>query len=137
MKGTHQVLPGRQVDRDLAADAAVDLREQGGGHLDEIQSPQIGCGHETGQIADDPAPERQHDISPVERGCHRALVEPTGLIQGFVLLAVRDQGLTGLESRPGQAGQHRLQVPSGHRRVGDDQDVSAPAELGQGGSHPA
>ena len=58
MKGADQVLAVLAVDRGLAADRAVDLRQQRGRHLHVIEAAQQGRGGKAGEIADDAAAQR-------------------------------------------------------------------------------
>ena len=53
VEGPDEVLAGGQVDGDLAADAAVDLGEQGGGDLDQGDAAGVGGGDEADEVADD------------------------------------------------------------------------------------
>ena len=53
-----QVLAVRRVDRGLAADRAVDLRQQRRRHLYEVDAAQQGRGGKAGEVADDAAAER-------------------------------------------------------------------------------
>jgi hypothetical protein len=46
-----QILAGCRVDPGLAADRAVDLREEGGGDLDVAAAPLQDCRGEAGQVA--------------------------------------------------------------------------------------
>ena len=61
-----QVLACARVDRGLAADAGIDLRQQRGGKLDEAAAALEHRGGETGQIADHPAAKGQYVIAPVD-----------------------------------------------------------------------
>ena len=55
MERADQVLAQRVVDADLAADRAVDLRQQRRRHLDDRDAAQIGRRREAGDVADDAA----------------------------------------------------------------------------------
>ncbi len=57
MKGPHQILALRRVDRGLAADRTVDLCQQGGWNLHVIDAAQQRCGGKAGKIADHAAPQ--------------------------------------------------------------------------------
>src|SRR6267142_2094823 len=59
-KSPHHVLRGWQVKANLTADAAVDLSEQSGWNLDKSQPAAIGGRHETSQIADHAAANRDN-----------------------------------------------------------------------------
>ena len=52
IEGTHQILSFRKVYSRLAADAAVNLREQRGGNVDDSNSPSVACRHEARYVAD-------------------------------------------------------------------------------------
>ena len=52
-----EVLAERVVDADLAADRAVDLREQGRRHMRERDATEVGGSGEAGHVADDAAAE--------------------------------------------------------------------------------
>ena len=59
MEVADEVLAGGKVDARLAADGAVDHREQGGRELGEIDPTLIRSGRETGEVTDDAAAERE------------------------------------------------------------------------------
>ena len=83
MKRADQVLPERVVDADLAADGAVDLREQGGRHVHQVYPAQVRRGREPDGVADDPAAHRDD----------RRLAVGAALDQGFVKAGDRLQRL--------------------------------------------
>ena len=66
VKGADQVLALAGVDPGLAADRAVDLRQKGRRHLDEVQAAQGQRGGQPGQVADHAAAEGDHDAAPVD-----------------------------------------------------------------------
>ena len=66
VKGADQVLAGGMVHAGLAADRGVDLREQRGRQLDEIDTALVAGGGEPGHVA---------DHAPAERGDARVAVE--------------------------------------------------------------
>jgi ElaB/YqjD/DUF883 family membrane-anchored ribosome-binding protein len=61
-----QILAGAAVDRGLAADRAVDLREQGGGNLDEVAAALEDRGREADQVADHAAAQRDDMIAALD-----------------------------------------------------------------------
>ena len=63
VEGADEVLAGREVHADLAADRRVDLRQQRRRHLDERDAAQEGRGREARHVADDAAPDG-HDDRP-------------------------------------------------------------------------
>ena len=62
MKRADQVLSVRGVDTGLPADSAVDLRKQGGRNLNARNAPPDKRGHETGDVADHAAAERNDEV---------------------------------------------------------------------------
>src|SRR3546814_18606508 len=80
MKGSDKILARGHVDRGLAADAAVDLREQGRRDLDEVAAALDDAARDTDEVTD-PAPAKGSDMvaaldpfeigreSGRERGC--------------------------------------------------------------------
>ncbi len=61
IKSADEIFAGLQIDADLAADGAVHQREQRCRRLNEGNSAQISRRDEAGQIADDPAAERDDE----------------------------------------------------------------------------
>ena len=68
VEGAGQVLAGLQVHAGLAADAAVHLRQQRGGHLHEGHAAHRDRRGEAGEVAHHAAAERDHRRAPVEPG---------------------------------------------------------------------
>ena len=62
MKGAEQVLAMRRVDAGLAADRGIDLRQQRGRHLHEIDAAADDRCGKAGEIADHAAAERDDEI---------------------------------------------------------------------------
>ena len=60
VEGADQVLGARVVDADLAADRAVDHRQQRGRHLDPVDAAHVGGGGEAGHVAHHAAAEGDH-----------------------------------------------------------------------------
>src|SRR5207244_4242519 len=60
---THEVLALRQVDAGLAADRAVDHREQRGGHLHDVDAAVIDGRRKPRGVADDSAAGGDHEIA--------------------------------------------------------------------------
>src|SRR5690606_23641527 len=89
VEGAEQVLAVRRIDAGLAADRAVDLRQQRGRELDEIHAAPGNGGGEAGEVADHPAPEGKDDVAALEPGGEDRLDH----------LAQPDPGLAGLTGR--------------------------------------
>ena len=71
MEGADHVLAARVVDRGLAADRGVDLREQRGRHLHESDAALVDRRGESGQVADHAAAQGDDQRHP-GRGARRA-----------------------------------------------------------------
>ena len=119
VEGADQVLPERMVDADLAANRAVDLRQERGRYVDERDAAQVGGGGVAREVADDAAAERD------EGG--RAL--GVRLDEGVVNLHDRRHLLVafavGHDDRFGLRGlREALPVESPDGRAGDDEPSS-------------
>src|SRR3546814_2055304 len=66
VEGADQILARGDVDRGLAADATVDLREQGRRHLDEDAAALDDAACEADEIADHPAAERDDMVAALD-----------------------------------------------------------------------
>ena len=62
MERADQVLAVRRIDAGLAADRGIDLRQQRGRHLHEIDAAPHDRRGKAGEIADHAAAERDHEI---------------------------------------------------------------------------
>src|SRR5262249_28529738 len=89
MEDPDHVLAARMVDRDLAADGAVDHGEQGGRDHEEGQSAGVGSGDEASKIADDPAAHRDNESAAVGREIDERVVEAGGDCKRFLSFAGR------------------------------------------------
>ena len=120
MEGTDQILATRGVNRRLAADRGIDLGQQGGRDLDEVDATHIERSRQPGQIADNPATEREDQIPPVESEGQQPVDHPLQLGEGFGGLARRH----GQQSRPDpgrfKRRQHRGPMQGRDRLVRDD-----------------
>ena len=84
MEGADQVLAVRRIDAGLAADRGIDLRQQGGRHLHEIDAAAQDRGREAGEIADHAAAERDDEIVALDLGRDQRLADllETGIALG-------------------------------------------------------
>ena len=86
------------VHRDFAADAGVDLRQQGGGNLQEWHAAQIGRSDKSRQIADHAAAQRQNRAVAVQAGHNRLGIQNIRLRQGLGRLSCRHDRQSHAES---------------------------------------
>ena len=66
MEGADQVLAVRRIDAGLAADRGIDLRQQRGRHLHEVEAAPHARRGEAGEIADHAAAERDDQIAALD-----------------------------------------------------------------------
>ena len=110
MEGADEILARRRIDRRLAANRRIDLREQRRRHLDELAAAPQDAGGKAGQVADDTAAERHHRVAAL----HPQLQQPLGevferrpVLGGF---AGRQDDLVNRQTRRRQPGGERRQV---------------------------
>src|SRR6266568_4490810 len=110
MKGADEVLAGRNIHADFAADRAVHLGEQSRGHLQERDAAQIGGCHKAGDVTHHAAAEGDDE---------RAAFEP---MFGRVAVAALN-GVEALGSFAGRKGHHGADeaglFEAGHRGAGE------------------
>src|SRR5262249_17161805 len=126
MESPDQVLAERVIDRRLASDRAVDLREQRRGNLDVIDSAQKSRGDKARQVARHAAAERDHGVGPFKTIGDQKTPGAFGRAQRFRPLAVADQMRERREAGPFQTPFNALAEERVHLRVRDD---SKPASL--------
>ncbi len=115
-----QVLAVRRVDARLAADAGIDLRQEGGGNLNEAHAAAQRGGAEAGQVADHPAAERDDDVPPFDARLDQRVGDAGELLIGFGRLARRAYDRGRAEARRGEALRQPVEVERRDMRVGDD-----------------
>ena len=115
-----EVLAGRHVDAGLAADRAVDLSQQRGGDLDEIDAAQQDRRRETGKIADHAAAQRDN-LRRALAACRDHGVQHMRKLRDILAgLAGRNDGVFAANSRCAQIGGQGVEVQRRHVAVGDD-----------------
>ena len=118
MTGADQVLALAGVDPGLAADRAVDLSQQGGGDLDEVEAAQRDCRGQSGQVADDPAAQRHQQGPAVDPGVEQVTGQPLEMGEVLGRLAGRQHDLAVAEARLVEGGEQRLEMQAGDGLVG-------------------
>jgi len=82
-----QVFALRQVDTGFAADARIDLREEGCGHLDVGDAAHVNAGEESAYVADDAAAEGDQQRAAISAGSGHLAEELFNAGEGLVFLA--------------------------------------------------
>ena len=104
MEAADQVFAGSRIDPGLAANRTVHLRQQGGGHLDEIHTAKEACGRKADKVADDTAAKSDEYHIAVDPQCQYVFEKP------------RQHGhaLAGFAGRNGEAVAAPCRRPAGH-----------------------
>ncbi len=89
VEGADHVLGPRQIHRDLAADGAVDHRQQRRRDHEERQAAGVGRSDEACEIADDAAADRDDQRPPIGRQIEERLVQLSRHGERFLSLAGR------------------------------------------------
>ena len=112
------------VDADLAADRAVNLREQRRWHVDERHAAQKCRGREPCHIADDAAADGDDGGPAIGLGADQCVVDPTDRAEMLEAFAVRQQdrifagdGVKAMPVQPPQTGTRDDETPAGHAVV--------------------
>jgi hypothetical protein len=127
MERAEQVLALRRVDAGLAADRGIDLRQQRGRHLHEIDAAAQDRRRKAGEIADHAAAERNHQIVALDPGRDQRLGD---LFETGIGLRTSPSSTTDARGRmPASASDARSAPASAlPRAVGDDGGAHARAQ---------
>ncbi len=129
---TDEVLALGQVHAGLAADRAVDHREQRGRHLHDVDPAVVDRRREAGRVADDPAAHREHEVAAQQAPFGEAAAQRFDRRERLGVLAFAHLEGAGVGSGRRQGVAHRATAVAVDRRLGDDRDPAPAAyELGQ------
>src|SRR6476659_120126 len=123
MKCTDQVLAVAGIDCGLAADRGIDLRQQRGRHLHVIESATENGGREPGEIADDAAAQRQHEIRTLDACSNQPFAHALEHWNAFRALARRHGHGGGSDARRRKGCLRRSQMVAHDGFVGDDRNL--------------
>ena len=90
------------VDADLAADGAIDHRQQRGRHHQQRQAAVVGRGDEAGQVADDAAADRDDQRLAIGLQVGQAVVEVGRRTSDFCASPDGSTAMRGAEAGGGQ-----------------------------------
>jgi hypothetical protein len=128
MKRADEILAVRGIDCGFAADGRVDLRKQRGGNLHIIETaPHEGSG-KTGEIADDPAAERHHDIGALDARGNERFANPLEHGEALRALARRHRHRACANPGSGKGGLRRGEVVACDDFVADDRRLGPRAQ---------
>ena len=133
VEGPHHVLAARVVDAGLAAHGGVDLRQQAGGHLHEVNAALEAGGRKAGQITHHATAQRHDQALAVQPGFQHAVMDGVELLPALAGLAGRHHDAHHLVCHRGQ---QRLDLRAVDRvdvAVGDDGHRAAACQRLEGG----
>ena len=133
MEGPHHVLAARVVDAGLAAHRGIDLRQQAGGHLHEVDAALEAGGGKAGQVAHHATAQRHDQALAVQPGFQHAVMDGVELLPALAGLAGRHHDAHHLVCHRGQ---QRLDLRAVDRvdvAVGDDGHRAAARQCLEGG----
>ena len=116
MERTHEVLALRQVDAGLAADRAVDHREQRGGRLHDVDAAVIDGRRETRGVADDSAAECDNEIAALQTPPGEAPAQVFDRRHGLGVFTRFDEEGFVFNFRTGVADEVPAKIPSSRAR---------------------
>ena len=120
MKGPDQVLATRGVDRRLAADRGIDLRQKGRWNLHHVDAAHVERRRQTGQITDHAAAEGDDQVAPVQTEVQQAVDHPLKFSERLRTLAGRNGQQPGADAGGLKRGQRRWTMQQRHGLICDD-----------------
>ena len=127
MERADEVLALGQVHTGLAADRAVDHREQRGGHLHDVDPAVVDRGREAGGVADDSPADRDDSALRSSPNCGEATAQLLDGCQRLRVLAFADREAFVLDAGSRDARRRpRAHVPA-DLRLRDERDLAPPA----------
>ena len=122
IEGTDHVLAQRMVDPGFAAHGRINLREQGGWHLDKVDTALIASGGKPGHVTNHATTKGNHRGAPVMAGCEQAIENQ---LQGFPVFERFAIGQDDRQHRiPRQAAGQALKIEGSHGGVGHNRHLA-------------
>ena len=109
------------VDRGLAAQRRIDLRDHRGRNLHQRHATHVGRRSKAGQVADHAAAQREHGAAPIEFRRDKRVVNALQRSERFALLARRDLQGSRREARRLERGDRALAIEARDVGIGYDQ----------------
>ncbi len=120
VEGADHVLAERVVDRGLAADGRIDLREQGRRHLDERDAALIDRRGKAGDVADHTAAQRDDRGASLAAVLEQRIENRIERLPVLVVLAIGQDDAQRVDAGALQTRFKTLQIQRRHDLVGDD-----------------
>ena len=128
MEGADQVLALAGIDRGLAADRGIDLRQQRGRHLHKVEAAPDDGGGKSGEIADHSAAQRDHEVGALDTGFDQSLAQALEHGKALGALARRYRRRGGGDAGLGERGLGGCEVVARDGLVGDDGHLGTRAQ---------
>ncbi len=130
MKRANEILAMARVDGRLSADGRIHLCQQRRGHLHIINATPNNRGGKSGEIADDAAAERNHEIAAFDARRDHVLADPLEHRIAFRPFPGRNDHATGLDASLRKRRLCRGKMQLGDDIVGHDRDPRTRAQRG-------
>ena len=131
VEAADQILARAGVDRGLAADRRIDLRQQGGGQLYEMAAALEDGGGKADQISNDAAAQRDDMVAPFDLQAKQGVEQLFQMPPALGLFARRQDDGFDPDIGGAQAGVEPRQLRVGNVGVRDDDKAAAPGETGK------
>src|SRR5262249_1159138 len=125
MERADEVLAVAGIDRGLAADRGIDLRQQRGGNLNIVETTADNRGGKAGEIADDTAAERHHHIGALDARGNQRFADSLEHRETFRSLARWHRHRRGADAGGTKCSLRRGKMVPCDRFVGDDRGLGA------------
>ena len=125
VEAADQILAGARVDRGLAADRAVDLRQQGGGQLHEMAAALQDGRRKADQVADHAAAQRDYMVATLDLQRQQRVEQFLQMAPALGLFARRQDDRFDDDIGAAQAGVEPGQLRRRDMGVGDDHQPPA------------
>ena len=130
MKCADKIFASGEIHPDLAAHGAIDLREERGGHLHEINAAQVCGGYESGHVADDAAAEGNNERAALDTVFGKLIVTRPYI---FERLGLFPGGLANEDGRKAgglERGEGRFAIVAGDGGIRYDRTTLSELEAG-------
>ena len=124
MEAADQVLAADQVYAGLAADGGIHLCQQRRGHLHHRNATHENGGEESSHIADDAAPERDHDAGAIAAAVRHLFGRTFDTHQPLLFFARSQKN--GVVNQAAQAGAQTIPVEAPNVLIGNDEHLPGP-----------
>ena len=120
MKQPRKIFAVQQVDRGFSADRRIDCGQQRRRQLHEPDAAQIAAGGKSGEVADDPAAQRDSEVCPRHMRLAHRLKQVAEYADRLAVLACGDNEMSSRKARICERFLDSLQIERRHVFITDD-----------------